>query len=132
MYLWGDRELQDYPEHGPDITLPCLDSLVLTLAYGRAGPGFFRCIFVPALSSLEVAEQFILPFPVLSLETFISKSECRLQKLRIVQGRGEHAISYPQAFPSISDISFTFEDDGDSEIEAESHSSDESDASSDS
>jgi hypothetical protein len=55
-----------------------------------------------------------------------------LQKLRIVQGRGEHAISYPQAFPSISDISFTFEDDGDSEIEAESHSSDESDASSDS
>jgi hypothetical protein len=63
MYLWGDRELQDYPEHGPDITLPGLDSLVLALAYGITGPGFFRSIVVPALRRLEVDEQFILPSP---------------------------------------------------------------------
>ncbi|KAJ7795135.1 hypothetical protein B0H14DRAFT_3555448 [Mycena olivaceomarginata] len=144
MYLWGDRELQDYPEHGPDITLPCLYSLVLTLAYGIAGPGFFRSIVVPALRRLEMDEQFILPSPIVSLESFILKSGCTLQKLRIVQGRVEPAISYHRAFLSnISDLSTTHfgaetlgettYDDEDSEIEAGSHSSDaESDSGSES
>jgi hypothetical protein len=54
-----------------------------------------------------VDEQFILPSPIASLKFFILKSSCTLQKLRIVQGRVEPAISYRRAFPSISDLSIT-------------------------
>ncbi|KAJ7302658.1 hypothetical protein DFH08DRAFT_71592 [Mycena albidolilacea] len=138
LQVWNISGLDDY--QGPDIVLPYLESLVLGfLSVRKPTTDFIHTFMVPALRTLELPENCLGPYPVVSLESFILKSGCTLQKLRILQGNLERENSYPLAFPSIPDFSFTrsdderlsetndndesTDDDEDSEIESGSHSS---------
>jgi hypothetical protein len=93
---------------GPDIALPCLESLTLELAAssGRPVKDFLQTFIVPALRSLEIPET-ILNVPVESLTAFISKSNCKLEELHITGPRSVPKSAYRKAFPSIRKFSFT-------------------------
>ncbi|KAJ7871595.1 hypothetical protein B0H13DRAFT_2280399 [Mycena leptocephala] len=103
----------DNHKHGPDITLPYLESLTL-VDPGTNGPviDFLETLIVPALRCLEVPEEFLGPSPLDSLTGFISKSGCKLEEVHIGSGlRSLRQDSYRQAFPSIRKFSFDGEDD---------------------
>jgi hypothetical protein len=138
LQFWNISGSDDY--HGPDIVLPYLETLILdSFSVRKPATDFIHTFMVPALRTLELPENLFGPYPVVSLESFILRSGCTLQKLRILQGNPEHENSYPLAFPSIPDFSFTrsdderlyetndndesTDDDEDSEIESGSHSS---------
>ncbi|KAJ6481886.1 hypothetical protein C8R45DRAFT_905325 [Mycena sanguinolenta] len=79
----------------PDISvaLPRLRSLVLTTKKARYVPpltDFFAALSVPALIELHVQERILgweYSDPIISLASFISKSGCKLQELRITARR---------------------------------------------
>ncbi|KAJ7841551.1 hypothetical protein B0H13DRAFT_2676767 [Mycena leptocephala] len=97
---------------GPDITLPCLESL--TLDQGRESViGFLETLIVPALRSLEIPEQFLEPNPIELLAAFISKSGCKLEEVEITGPRAVPESSYLKAFPSIPRFLFTNEESSD-------------------
>ncbi|KAJ7875458.1 hypothetical protein B0H13DRAFT_2550128 [Mycena leptocephala] len=88
-----------------DITLPCLESLILRNAGLDSATDFLETLIVPALRSLEIPEQ-LLADPIDSLTVFISKSSCKLEEL-LITGTGSVPLSlYCNAFPSIRNISF--------------------------
>ncbi|KAJ6468676.1 hypothetical protein C8R47DRAFT_804085 [Mycena vitilis] len=91
-----------------DITLPHLQSLVFpdSGVASVTDSGFLSTLFVPALRSLEIAENFIVPNLIELLTAFISRSGCRLQELRITGTRLLPQQSYRQAFPFLSRLSF--------------------------
>jgi hypothetical protein len=99
------------------ITLPCLESLVvkarpgLNLGAEPESGGFLRSFIVPALRSLELDEKFLGlgSDPIASLESFISQSGCRLQRVRIRGRRMKRTLrkSRVHAFLHIPDFSFT-------------------------
>lgn len=69
-----------YYHIGPNITLPCLQTLVLrSFASGLAG--FLVTLVVPALLRLEISETFLGSNPIESLASFISKSLCKLHTM---------------------------------------------------
>jgi hypothetical protein len=86
-----------------DIELPCLESLVL-LAGTIHTMRHLHDFLVPALRSLRVEEVFLQPEPIAALSSFISKSRCKLQELRIT-GAKIPLGSYLEAFPS-TEVSF--------------------------
>ncbi|KAF7376708.1 F-box domain-containing protein [Mycena sanguinolenta] len=117
-------ELLDSPS--PDLTLPCLESLTLNTTLVRMD-GFLAAFVVPALSKLDLEEIFLGVESIDTLETFISKSGCRLQEVCIRGKNTEHGDLYTKAFPSIS-ISYLYfrdpwseseEDDSDSETHSD-------------
>ncbi|KAJ7827567.1 hypothetical protein B0H13DRAFT_2439228 [Mycena leptocephala] len=110
LEVWFDS---DNHEHGPDITLRCLESLTL-VDPGINGPviGFLETFIVPALRRLKIPEEFLGPSPIDSLTGFISKSDCKLAEVHIGSDpRSLRQDSYRQAFPSIRKFSFGGEDD---------------------
>ncbi|KAJ7871603.1 hypothetical protein B0H13DRAFT_2554396, partial [Mycena leptocephala] len=74
----------DNHKHGPDITLPYLESLTL-VDPGTNGPvtDSLEKFIVPALHRLEVSKEFLGPSPFDSLTGFISKSGCKLEEVHI-------------------------------------------------
>ncbi|KAF7334504.1 F-box domain-containing protein [Mycena venus] len=93
----------------PDIRLPSLESLILEDPAPFPLTGFLQKFLVPALHSLEISERSLGPNPIESLASFISKSGCELQQLRIT-GYGDLAVSeasYRTAFPSVPRMSFS-------------------------
>ncbi|KAJ7871576.1 hypothetical protein B0H13DRAFT_2554310 [Mycena leptocephala] len=98
---------------GPDIPLPCLESL--TLADAGSGPviDFLETFIVPALRRLEIPEGFLGPNPIDSVTGFVSKSRCKLAELHIDGPRSLPKQSYRKAFPSIRKFSFSDASEGD-------------------
>ncbi|KAJ7655841.1 hypothetical protein DFH06DRAFT_1201010 [Mycena polygramma] len=97
-----------------DIALPRLKSLVLDHRR-KAEPVFLSCFIVPALRKLQISEQFLLPDPIHSLASFITKTGCKLQELHITGTVAELAKGpYREAFPSMKKLSFDEESSGDS------------------
>ncbi|KAJ7629786.1 hypothetical protein DFH06DRAFT_710003 [Mycena polygramma] len=90
----------------PDITLQCLESLVLSDFDEEPVTGFLPTFVVPALQSLTVPEGFLAPNPIDCLTSFISKSGCTLLNLHLTGARSVSAKSYREAFPSLPKILF--------------------------
>jgi hypothetical protein len=125
----------DTDQPGPDVPLPCLQSLALVDACNGPVTDFLETFIVPALRSLKIPEDFIEPDPIQSLTGFISKSGCKLEEVHITGERLLPQDSYRQAFPSIRQFSFDNEDDSsdcdasDVEDNSDSDSSDAEDSS---
>ncbi|KAF7340549.1 F-box domain-containing protein [Mycena sanguinolenta] len=86
-----------------DIALPRLEVLVLDNAYGLSMLGVLNSLVIPALRELELEEDSLGENPISSLQSFIAKSGCRLERMDITRvggGKGD-ANSYHLAFPSI-------------------------------
>jgi hypothetical protein len=107
---------------GPDIPLPCLESLTLVDANGSV-TDFLETFIVPALRSLKIPEEFLEPNPIESLARFISKSGCKLEEVHITGWRSLPQDSYRKEFPSI--LMFSLQGEG---VSSDSDSSDDSDS----
>ncbi|KAJ7623944.1 hypothetical protein DFH06DRAFT_1481783 [Mycena polygramma] len=88
-----------------DIPLPFLQSLAL-IDCGIPAKDFLRNFIVPALRSLETPEYFLAPDPIESLDAFVSKSGCTLEKLHVTGLRSVSKNTYRQAFPSLPKLWF--------------------------
>jgi hypothetical protein len=117
-----DLRLFVWPYDPTDITLPYLESLALGFPWGQGSDmtGFIHIFTVPALHSLQISEQSFGPRPIDSIVSFLSKSSCKLQDLRITGERSVTQKSYREAFSSIGTLSFSHADEEDSEVESDS------------
>jgi hypothetical protein len=96
-----------FPHHQlADITFPCLEYLTLKDPGGESVRGYLETLIVPTLRNLAVAESFLQPSPIESLTSFISKSGCKLQQVRITDDRTVAKNSYRRAFPLIPEFAF--------------------------
>ncbi|KAJ7629807.1 hypothetical protein DFH06DRAFT_1480345 [Mycena polygramma] len=89
-----------------DITLLSLESLVLSESRDQSVPDFLPTLIAPALRSLKIPENFLLPNPIDSLTSFVSRSGCSLKELHLTGERLLPENSYSQAFPSLCKLSF--------------------------
>ncbi|KAF7367528.1 F-box domain-containing protein [Mycena sanguinolenta] len=90
-----------------DATLPSLQSLALThVREDYPMTGFLQTLIVPALCSLRVPEPSLGPDPTNTLQSFVSRSGCKLQELCVMGTKPGSNASYDTAFPSAK-ISFT-------------------------
>ncbi|KAJ7171023.1 hypothetical protein C8R46DRAFT_1087516 [Mycena filopes] len=89
---------------GPDLTLLHLESLVLD-EEDPVGVGdrmeFLNTFILPALRTLQVAEEFLGREPCDSLSSFIAKSGCKIQELTIGGKRSVAKDVYIRLFPTI-------------------------------
>ncbi|KAJ7918139.1 hypothetical protein B0H13DRAFT_1993508, partial [Mycena leptocephala] len=113
-----DLRLFAWPYDHTNITLPYLESLALECLLGEGSnfiTGLIDAFTVIALRSLQISEHGLGPNPIDSLISFFSKSGCKLQELRITGERSVTQESYREAFPSIGTLSFSHDDEEDSE-----------------
>ncbi|KAJ7805963.1 hypothetical protein B0H13DRAFT_1743983 [Mycena leptocephala] len=103
LHLWVNPNENFQPR--PDISLPRLESLVLD-PNGHTVPELLDALVVPALRRLHLLELNLGSNPIESLTSFISRSSCNLQEVRITGRRSEDEDSYRHAFPSIPTFSF--------------------------
>ncbi|KAJ7148792.1 hypothetical protein C8R43DRAFT_925614 [Mycena crocata] len=89
----------------PDVELAHLESLVITCT-GDGNSRYLRSFIVPALQKLQVPETYLEPDPILALTSFISKSGCTLQEVRITGRMYTQENRYHNAFPLVSRFSF--------------------------
>ncbi|KAJ7467534.1 hypothetical protein FB451DRAFT_1258795 [Mycena latifolia] len=84
-----------------------LESLVLMKFLDEDEPPthYLETLITPALRTLQVLEGFLRPDPIHTLTSFISKSGCKLENIRIV-GTELSSLTYREAFPSIPNLSF--------------------------
>jgi hypothetical protein len=89
-----------------DIVLPFLEFLTFDRHDRLPVTRYLTTFIVPALCSLEIPELSLGPNPIGSLQSFISKSGCRLQEVHITGKRTVSEDSYRVAFPSVQKLSF--------------------------
>ncbi|KAJ7845753.1 hypothetical protein B0H13DRAFT_2363461 [Mycena leptocephala] len=89
-----------------DIVLPSLESLTFDRNGYMPATRYLTAFIVPALRSLEVPERSLGPYPISSLQSFISKSGCRLQEVYLTGERTVTEDFYSVAFHSIPNFSF--------------------------
>ncbi|KAF7334452.1 F-box domain-containing protein [Mycena venus] len=109
----------------PDVTLPYLKSLCCNdILYNDPEAEYLDNFIVPSLRTLQITETLLRPDPIDSLASFISKSGCKLEEVRITGKRLVSGSSYREVFPSIRTFFFTgaFVGDGKEEREAEGDS----------
>ncbi|KAF7360573.1 F-box domain-containing protein [Mycena venus] len=108
VYCQLDLEYDDEESHQcPDIILPKLQTLCCNDEdYSGPTSTYLYAFVVPALRSLHVAERFLRPDRISSLSSFISKSGCKLQDVRITGRRIVREETYRKAFPLIQNFSF--------------------------
>jgi hypothetical protein len=108
-------DLRLYPIYGqspeiPDITLPHLESLIMTETEPDEGitPSRYFTFIVPALRSLQIPERFLGEHPIDALTALMSKSGCSLEIVYITGQRisvTKDSLQYLQAFPALSKMS---------------------------
>ncbi|KAJ6463607.1 hypothetical protein C8R47DRAFT_80795 [Mycena vitilis] len=111
LELANCQGLGGFNDQPADIRLLCLESLTFTIE-GEVD-SCLETFVVPALHRLEVPESFLEPHPIETLSSFISKSACKLHKVRITGARKVPMDSYRKTFSSIPDLSFECEDTAD-------------------
>ncbi|KAF7366354.1 F-box domain-containing protein [Mycena sanguinolenta] len=103
-------EYRGFMDPDINVSLPCLKTLIFTShgAWGESVVDFLATLIVPALIELRIPQRFLGTNPSGSLSSFISKSGCTLQELRIWT---ENSLEcrhlrdgYREAFPSIQGI----------------------------
>ncbi|KAJ7074675.1 hypothetical protein C8F01DRAFT_32774 [Mycena amicta] len=98
----------------PDITLPVLEDLVLTLFTHDPEEfmptRYLGCFTTPALRRLRVLARVIHPNPVGKVQAFMEKSGCKLEEICIVGRRDLPKREYRWKAPGLV---VTFEDDKD-------------------
>ncbi|KAJ7159929.1 hypothetical protein C8R43DRAFT_993920 [Mycena crocata] len=97
------------PRRERDITLACLESLVLLQHSNideEPATQYVDTLIVPALRRLQVPDNFLALDPIQGLALFIQKSGCKLQKVCITGKRAVSKNSYITAFPNITKIEF--------------------------
>ncbi|KAJ7887384.1 hypothetical protein B0H13DRAFT_892544 [Mycena leptocephala] len=102
-----------YPIYGhspeiPDITLPHLESLIMTETEPDEGitPSRYFTFIVPALRSLQIPEKYLGERPIDALTALVSRSGCSLEKVCITGQRiSITKDSYIHAFPAIPKMS---------------------------
>ncbi|KAJ7906196.1 hypothetical protein B0H13DRAFT_2662920 [Mycena leptocephala] len=94
----------DSTQAGVDITLPRLEDLVLWKWLGIQSwlTGYLETFVAPALRRLQVPDEFLGPDPIHALNSFVSKSGCKLEEVLITGSRARPKDSYRRAFPSIN------------------------------
>ncbi|KAJ7127360.1 hypothetical protein C8R43DRAFT_1134620 [Mycena crocata] len=99
------RELDedDLPDNA-EIELPSLRSLIF-VEYAIF-TDYAETFIVPALHILEIPNTFLGEDPLRSLASFISKSECNIQELRVTGKRSVAKTSYKEAFLFIPKLTF--------------------------
>ncbi|KAJ7487319.1 hypothetical protein B0H11DRAFT_1956550 [Mycena galericulata] len=92
----------------PTTELLCLESLILMKhAATQDKPTAYLDTFVlPALRRLQIPDEFIRPYPVDALTSFIERSGCNLQEVLITGDIIVPRRSYRDAFPAIKEFSF--------------------------
>jgi hypothetical protein len=103
-------ELEIYDEgdgyHPGDITLRCLESLVLAPADRDMQPmGYLDPFILPALRRLEFPHEFLAD-PLVALRSLISRSQCTLETVRINGPVLTSKATYHAEFPSIPTFIF--------------------------
>ncbi|KAJ7075254.1 hypothetical protein B0H15DRAFT_37421 [Mycena belliarum] len=99
--------LCDATDVPPDLSLPHLESLILWV-WG-SGEATDRCLepwVLPALRTLQVSGACLGPDPDATLTSFITKSGCKLEEVRITGERSYTPKHYRELFPSIPKFSF--------------------------
>ncbi|KAJ6456453.1 hypothetical protein C8R45DRAFT_943654 [Mycena sanguinolenta] len=97
---------------GLDLALPRLESLVMkhSAPWRQIDARFLQSFVVPSLCRLELQEIFLGKDPMHELKSFISKSRCALQEVRIWIDDDETTAAdsdeYRLAFPSIPTFTF--------------------------
>ncbi|KAJ7700329.1 hypothetical protein B0H17DRAFT_251249 [Mycena rosella] len=92
-----------------DVTLPYLEVLVLSNC--RSEPPQMGCLdmlTLPALRKLQVEEDLLGEDPTATLVSLVSRSQCNLQELRIIDSRLPTRDMYQTALPSVA--LFIFDD----------------------
>ncbi|KAJ6602812.1 hypothetical protein DFH09DRAFT_1270637 [Mycena vulgaris] len=93
-----------------DIHLSSLQTLVLVQLdpdpYEVPVARYLDVLTAPSLRRLQVPEKFLGADPMAALESFISRSECKLQEVRITGDRLVAQAVYRRAFPSVPNLCF--------------------------
>ncbi|KAJ6602789.1 hypothetical protein DFH09DRAFT_451472 [Mycena vulgaris] len=101
LVICGHRVSED------DLRLPSLESLVLVMMYNHDfESSYIDCFVVPSLRKLRVPEKLLGPDPTASLALLISRSECKLQEVRITGERSVAQDAYRMALPSVPKLCF--------------------------
>ncbi|KAK7059801.1 F-box domain-containing protein [Favolaschia claudopus] len=109
LHLW----IQHGPENNVvDLVLPHLETLDVE-ADDTLHANFFQCLVAPALHHLRLPEHLLQPNIIESLNSFISRSGCHLDELKITTGSVSRN-AYRNAFPAITDIWVDIDSDSDS------------------
>ncbi|KAJ7156506.1 hypothetical protein C8R43DRAFT_1065415 [Mycena crocata] len=90
----------------PDVSLPCLESLILVDEDSTGVTEYLGTFIVPALRKLRVPELFIGTDPISSLASFISKSGCKLEEVRITGERSVPRKLYRKVLPLVAQLTF--------------------------
>ncbi|KAF7367579.1 hypothetical protein MSAN_00821100 [Mycena sanguinolenta] len=89
----------------PRIALLFLRSLILEVSYNRNRvTGYLEAFDVPALRRLQVHERLLHDAPISSLTSFISKTGCQLQELRVTNATyipGAYILAFPSTNVSV-------------------------------
>ncbi|KAJ7727035.1 hypothetical protein B0H14DRAFT_3169507 [Mycena olivaceomarginata] len=96
----------DGAEDFSNIYLLSLRSFTLT---GDPATGYLGTFIVPALRSLEISEPYIDPDCIDTFASFLAKSRCKLQELRITDRVSVTEESYRETFPLVK-VSFNEND----------------------
>jgi hypothetical protein len=105
---------------GPDITLPRLESFKVTSGNppNDLETSYLETFIFPALIYLKIAGRLLGSNPIDSLTSFISKSGCKLQVVRITGETSVAEDSYRTAIPSIPRLRFGDDEDSDSDADS--------------
>jgi hypothetical protein len=92
----------------PDIRLPFLRTLRVSDPHREPIRGVVDTVVAPCLRTLQMPKKFLGEEPIEALASFISRSGCMLQLLRITSQypRVSDLRLYRSAFPSIKKIEF--------------------------
>ncbi|KAJ7439490.1 hypothetical protein FB451DRAFT_1107173 [Mycena latifolia] len=89
-----------------DVLLPYLETLILCDIHSPGPPcGCLDMITLPGLLRLQVAEKFLLPDPITTLVTLVSRSGCGLEQVCITRSVLPER-QYQEALPSVPSFIF--------------------------